>query len=120
MPLAIGVYQQIRTIVGAELPAKDITRFLAWWCTRSDYLFQIAYGVGRVHLDGSPAGLPAEPERLHAAQKLYGAKTGAIMAKIAARRDMAPQEPPRPLPLRPGAAVEPALSAERPLLWRPQ
>ena len=88
VPLAVGVREQILDVIGAEVAAKALGLFLAWWTQRSDYLDAVCHGEARRNLDGSPAGEPDEAQRRQAAGEVYGARAEQVLARIAARRDV--------------------------------
>jgi len=71
-PLATGIHKAILDGAGTDIDRHKLGRSLKWWCSRWDYLDAAAHGEMRGNLDGSPAGVPSEPEQQHAARQLYG------------------------------------------------
>lgn len=69
MSLAIGADKLIRTEM-PEMITMRLKEVLSPWTHSMPYLRAVAAGVERRHLDGSPAGVPDEGQREHAAEAL--------------------------------------------------
>lgn len=87
LPLAVGIHQQVLDELGSDVDAKAVRRFLRSWVTRTDYLDAIAHGEPLLNLDGSPAGLPTPDQQQNAAERVYGARAAAVLARIRGRSE---------------------------------
>jgi hypothetical protein len=86
VPLAVGIFRQIREVAGDEIDPKGLGRFMQWWTSRWDYVAAIARGEMRRNLDGSSAAAPSEDQQQDAARKLDAARErfGPWVDKVAA------------------------------------
>jgi sRNA-binding protein len=84
-----GVHKEILELAGDDIDEAELGRFFRWWTQRFDYLDAIAHAEPRLHLDGSPAGVPTPDQQCSAAITVYGQARGAVMlAKIRSRATM--------------------------------
>ena len=69
VPLAIGVHKLIRAEM-PEMTALRLKEVLGTWMFSVAYLRAVAAGVERINLDGTPAGVPDEEQRVLAIEDL--------------------------------------------------
>jgi hypothetical protein len=93
-PLAIGIHAQIIDLVGDAAAPRAIGELLRRWTSSPDYLWALANGEPRRHLDGSLAGLPDPAHRIEASNRLIEQKAAATAADQAAgkRRNSSEQD----------------------------
>lgn len=63
VPLKIGIYYDINSLLAGEFDEPTIRRFLKMWVWRPAYRDAIAHGGPRFDLDGQPAGVVTEAEQ---------------------------------------------------------
>jgi hypothetical protein len=94
-PLAIGVFDRILedaderlSVTVTKSPGRrrfELAHFMKWWCSRPDYLDAVAHREVRVNLDGSEVGMPTPEQQEFAAERLWGPRAEAMLAKIRGR-----------------------------------
>jgi sRNA-binding protein len=80
--------KEILRLAGDDINEVELGRFFRWWTQRFDYLDAVAHCEPRLHLDGSPAGVPTPDQQCSAAITVYGKERGAVLvAKIRAAKE---------------------------------
>jgi hypothetical protein len=92
VPLAIGIHKPLTELVAGEIETFDLRCFLAYWTRQPAYLSAIAQGEPRRNLDGSAADMPTATQQKDAALRVFAARAEAVLARIAARRAVQPNE----------------------------
>jgi len=72
VPLAVGIREQIRALIGGAFDDEVVCAVLHWWTQSPAYLAALMTAPARVNLDGSVAGLIKTEHRQRAERQLAG------------------------------------------------